>query len=175
MNMPKLKIMGDLVAFANQIERLGGPGLDKCTKPALWEGARIIADEIESRIQALPGDTFGLIRGTTSVKGGREPYAGVTDEERKDLSESLGVSVHRREDDGWSVAIGFQGYARTQRPTKKYPNGIPNQMIARSIESGSSVRRKTPFVRPAVSAKKAEAEQAIQKAFEERAKEFIKE
>ena len=63
-------------------------------------------------------------------------------------------------DNGYiNTKIGFDGYNATK--TKKYPNGQPNALIARSIESGTSKHQKTPFVRPAISKAKAKAEAAM--------------
>lgn len=53
-----------------------------------------------------------------------------------------------------NVKLGFDGYNTVK--TNSYPNGQPNVMIARAIESGSSIRDKHPFVRPAVNAAKKE-------------------
>ena len=45
---------------------------------------------------------------------------------------------------GLNTKIGFDGYNDVK--TKKYPNGQPNMMIARSINAGTSFRRPYPFV-----------------------------
>ena len=52
-------------------------------------------------------------------------------------------------------------------PTKQYPKGLPNQLLARAIESGSSVRQKKPFVRPAVTATKKQAIAEMEKIIDE--------
>ena len=54
-----------------------------------------------------------------------------------------------------NVKIGFDGYNNVR--TRTYPKGQPNALIARATESGSSVRKKTPFIRPAVNASKKQA------------------
>ena len=51
--------------------------------------------------------------------------------------------------------MGFDGYNEVK--TRKYPNGQPNALMARSIESGSSARDKYPFIRPAVQATRKQA------------------
>ena len=47
---------------------------------------------------------------------------------------------------------------RNRVQTQAYPNGQPNAVIARSMESGSSARVKQPFVRKAVNAARPRAE-----------------
>ena len=66
------------------------------------------------------------------------------------MQEGFGITNMRHENGAWNVKIGFEGYNEVQ--TKTYPNGQPNALIARSVESGSSVRDKTPFIAPAVNA-----------------------
>jgi hypothetical protein len=62
------------------------------------------------------------------------------------------------------VKLGFAGYNSTI--TDKYPNGQPNSMIARSLQSGTSFRARIPFVDNAVSAKKSACEQKMIETFD---------
>lgn len=169
--MPKMKLdTTKLKGLRAALRDLSGAQLDGCLKAALYEGAACVADAVRENIEALPEDGFRYLRNGDS-------FAVLTAETKADLADSLGVSAHRQEEggDAWSVSVGFQGYGSRQHPTKQYPNGIPNQMIARAIESGSSVRQKHPFVRPAMDRAKAEAERRIQEKFDQMAKQFIKE
>ena len=66
-----------------------------------------------------------------------------------------------KDDAGYlNVKIGFDGYNAMR--TEKYPQGQPNQLVARGVESGTSWKQKHPFVRPAINAsrKRAEAKMA---------------
>ena len=63
-----------------------------------------------------------------------------------------------------SIAVGFDGYADIT--TEKYPSGVPVPLIARSIESGSSVRVKHPFLRRAANEAKPEVQRAMVEAAE---------
>lgn len=82
--------------------------------------------------------------------------------QREDLANSLGITPIEKDADGfWNAKIGFDGYGSIT--TNKYPNGLPNQLVARSIESGSSVRQKHPFVAPAVRTKRKAARAAMEK------------
>ena len=55
-------------------------------------------------------------------------------------------------------------------PTKKYPNGTPNVMLMRSIESGTSFREKHPVFRPAVNRSRKKAIEAMRNKFDEQIK-----
>lgn len=58
-----------------------------------------------------------------------------------------------------NVKLGFDKYNRTH--TKKYPDGQPNQLVARGVESGTTWLQKTPFVDPAVRQSRGDAEKKM--------------
>lgn len=128
----------------------------------VYNMAEIVADEIRTNIDALPAvpDQEGLKAYKKKAK------APITVSEKKGLQEGFGITPMEQGDDFYyHVKLGFDGY--NDLKTQKYPKGQPNVMIARSIESGSSVRDKHPFIRPAVN-------RARKKALE-KAKEIIDE
>lgn len=121
---------------------------------AVYEAAGLVADEIRNNLEALPEDKFRML-------GTGEQFMGVPRVQKQDLLDSLGIAPIGEEAPGtYGTKIGFDGYG--SYATKKYPNGLPNQLLARSIESGSSVRNATPFVEPAVQGKKNEAIRKMQ-------------
>lgn len=82
-----------------------------------------------------------------------------------DMLGSFGITPIERDKDGnWNAKIGFDGYDR---------KGIPNQLKARVLESGSSRQQKRPFVRPAVNATKKQAIEAMSKIIDEETKRII--
>ena len=116
---------------------------------AVEAGGAVVADEIRRRLDALPTDTFRFLD-----EG--EKFEGLPVVHHLDLLDSFGLTPPQRDRKGFvNVKAGFDGYG--SKKTKAYPKGIPNQLLARAVESGSSVRRKTPFVRPAVNATRKEA------------------
>ena len=58
-----------------------------------------------------------------------------------------------------NVKIGFDGYNRTK--TDQYPQGQPNQLVARGVESGTSWKQKHPFIWPAVTRARKKAEEKM--------------
>lgn len=118
-----------------------------------YEGARVVADEIRKGIESLP-----IVKGYGTAA---EPLpGGVTKAQKEGLLEGFGISG--MQDDGGfvNVKLGFDGYNSTK--TQKYPQGQPNQMVARGVESGTSWKQKLPFVRLAIirARKRAAAEMA---------------
>ena len=119
-------------------------------------GADPVADEIRRRLEALPEDEYRFL-------SGGEVFTGLPEGQKRDLLDSLGVTPPQRDRKGFvNVKVGFDGYGSF--PTRAYPEGVPNALIARAVESGSSVRKKTPFVRPAVQATRKEAVDEMDKA-----------
>lgn len=126
-----------------------------------------------ARMTFKAGDEFALKLSQLSIDSDRVAkqaiYAGakiVADEIKRslegvlspeatgDLADSFGITPIRQDRDGnWNAKLGFDGYDR---------DGVPNQLKARALESGTSKQPKRPFVRPAVNKtrKKAQAEMA---------------
>lgn len=125
---------------------------------ALYAGADVVADAVRASINSLPVDD-----------NPKHPFSGplnvITAQDRAELAAGIGIARHGDTGDGRSTAVGINGYS--SRTERRYPNGVPLPMIARSIESGSSVRRKDPFWRRAERASAGQVEQAMQEAANE--------
>lgn len=140
--------------YQKQLDALGrvadqGKMLEKAAKV----GGGIVADEIRKRLDNLPSDNYHRLEDG-------ETFSGVPVGNHLDLLDSLGVTPPDKDHRGFvHVKVGWDGYGSF--PTKAYPEGVPNQLLARAVESGSSVRQKTPFVRPAVQATRKEAVEAM--------------
>lgn len=142
--------------YAKKLSKLKG-NTDKISEKAIYNGAGIVADAIKDSIKGLPVNNQ---YGTES-----DPIRGVSSRQKADLIDGFGVAPMRKEANGdVNTKLGFGGYGRT--PTKKYPKGVPNQLLARSVESGTTFRVKTPFVRPAVRKAKADAIQEMDRTIE---------
>ena len=88
------------------------------------------------------------------------------------MADSFGLTPIERDKNGFlHTKAGFDGYG--SHPTKQYPQGVPNQLLARAVESGSSAREKTPFVRPAVTKTKKAAVEAMQAEIDKEIKKLI--
>ena len=119
-------------------------------KMAIFEGAKVVAEEIQKNVRALPvQDKYS------------EKVTGLKSIQKKGLEYGFGISKMKTEGNNINTKLGFDGYNNLY--TKKYPNGQPNAMIARVFESGNSFTKKIPFVAPAVRAKRAEAEEVMGK------------
>jgi len=128
-NMASWKFEGIDIYLA-QLERLKadtGPTIGK----AIYEGAGLVAKEVAAEIKSLPVNNQYGSKGVTSVQ-------------KQGLIEGFGISHAQTDGDYRHVKLGFDGY--NKQKTKKYPNGQPNSMIARSVNSGTSFRKKNPFV-----------------------------
>ena len=108
-----------------------GKDIERIAGAAIYQGAGIVADEIKKGIEGLPTKT------------------GVT---KRGLIDGFGISGLQNDNGYRNVKLGFGGYNE---------NGVPNVLMARVFESGTSKVQKRPFVRPAVNRSKKQAEQAM--------------
>lgn len=149
--------------YAEYLQRIGANTREICGA-GVYAMAEVVTDKIRANLDALP--TVDEAEAVASYRGKKK--ANLTSSQKKGLQKGLGVSPMENDNGYWNVKVGFDGYNKVK--TKKYPNGQPNVMIARATESGSSVREKTPFVRPAVTAATKPAIQAGQAAIDEEIK-----
>lgn len=137
---------------------------EKTMKDAVYVGAGIVADEIRKNLENLPEEPFRHLDD--------DIFQGVPTGQKKDLEESFGLTPIERGKDGFlHTHAGFDGYG--SYPTKDYPKGLPNRLVARAVESGSSVRKKTPFIRPAVKATREKAVKAMEDIIDNEVKRII--
>ena len=106
----------------------------------MWIGDRTI--------KALP-----IVRGYGTTENPLP--GGVTAPQKAGLIDGMGISPMQDDGGYLNVKIGFDGYNATK--TEEYPQGQPNQLVARGVESGTSWKEKKPFIRPAINASKSRA------------------
>lgn len=161
--MAKIKFTG-FEHYMAQLEALEQSS-EGIAKQALYEGAKIAADEMRKSIDGIP------VQEEWGTKA--SPAKGIKPEQKKGLQDGFGISNMRNENGHINVRIGFHGYNKFK--TKAYPNGQPNAMIARSLESGTSFLRKTPFVANAIKSTKKKAEVRMAEVFESEIEKIMKE
>ena len=159
--MAKIEINPALEKYLMELTRFEKDS-PEIAKEIVMAGAQPLADEIRNGIESLPGDVFRRL-----TEG--EEFSGLPSGSRKDLLNNFGIAPPGVDKNGnTNTKVGFKGYG--SYPTKKYPKGLPNALLARAIESGSSVRKKSPFVRKAVNKKRKIAIEKMQEKIEEKIK-----
>ena len=164
--MATIKFPG-LKEYEKRLSTLGKEGKAIAEK-AVYAGAAIIADAVRANINALPAvkDEWGVVAYNNNWS------APLTEPAKKGLQDGFGISPTGNEDGILNVKLGFDGY--NDMKTKKYPKGQPNAIIARSLESGSSIAKKRPFVAPAVRKTKKAAEETMAKIIDEEIAKIMK-
>lgn len=143
--MAVIKIEG-LDEYIKKLEQLGAQGREICEE-AVKIGGGVIADAVRQEIEAIPIDNhFGT---------SENPVNGLRQIQKDGLLDSLGIAPVEDDRGYINVKVGFDGYNKER--TKKYPNGKPNKMIARSLESGTSFSKKIRFFNAAVNRSKQQA------------------
>lgn len=142
---------GGIDNYIKQLNKLQQSAKDGVVGKTVYAGAAVVADAVKDAVRALPVGSGHAAQG--------ELVDTVTLPQKKGLLDGFGIS-RMKDDDGFvNVKLGFDGYNSTK--TEKYPNGQPNVLIARSVNSGTTFRKKTKFVDKAVNASKKTAEAAM--------------
>ena len=161
--MAKITFPG-LKDYELMLSRLEG-ATDDMIGRAVYAGAGIVADAVKQGIQSLPIVT-GYGTESNPLPGG------VTSAQKAGLIDGFGISKLRDDNGYLNVKLGFDGYNRTR--TEKYPQGQPNQLVARGVESGTSWKQKKPFIRPAVTRSRKAAETEMKRVIDEEIEKIVK-
>lgn len=131
-------------------------------RKCLYEGAKVVADELRQAVETIPTEEHHAV--PTARNGIQIAY--LTPEEKAACLNGIGVAKHEERGDAYTTAVSFNGYM-DEPTTKRYPHGIPVAVIMRSLEIGSSVRKKYPVCRKAFNKAKPLALAAMQKKLDE--------
>lgn len=154
-------VFDGLEKYIKQLEDLGDKSHDMM-KEAVYPAAGFMIEKIKDKIESLP---------STDVRYSNFQRK-MHHQQKKGLLQSIGLAKMQDTEFGVNTKIGFDGYNVLK--SKKYPDGQPNVMIARVVESGSTYQKKQPFIRPTINAYKKEAEKMIEKNLDEKIKEVMK-
>lgn len=137
---------------------------EKVIKTSVYVGAGVIADAVKAALKTLPVDEGG--NGLPPFGTPERPISGVSRQQKGDLIDGMGLAPIKESKPGYiSTKLGWAGYGRVK--TKRYPNGVPNQMLMRAVEGGTSFRRKTLVVRKSARKAKQQAVEAMGRRAEE--------
>lgn len=137
-----------------------GEGSGEIAKKALYEASGIVADQIRKNLED------NISSRQSAAKRGGVPLKKQGEKRTGDLVQSLGITPMKIDKTGLiNVKIGFDGYDS---------RGIPNQLKARVMESGSSTIAPRPFVAPAVKATKKAAQEAMDRVINEEIEKIMK-
>lgn len=82
----------------------------------------------------------------------------LSDEATGQLVASMGTTPIKSTNGEWNAKVGFDGYNT---------DGVANQLIARVLESGTSTRKKKPFIRKTLNQTRSEVEAVMAKIIDE--------
>lgn len=163
--MAKIEMQG-METWLSELRKLGEATTPVC-EAAVYAGAKVVADAIRSSTEGL--DTVSDAEALANYQVRTPGKISVT--QKIGLVKSLGITKIRNKYGIISAKVGFDGYNDVK--SKRWPHGQPNQMVARSCESGSSAMTKQPFVRPAVKRVQGAAEIEMERAADKKLKEIL--
>lgn len=147
--MAKLEMQG-MDEYLKKLEKVANP--EGMIKRAVYDGAAVLAKAVLEGINSIPENDGKYVPNNAQITG-------LSAAQKQGLRDGLGIARMQNDKGFIHTKIGFDGYNSVK--TKKYPNGQPNSLIARAVESGTSRRQKYRFVSKATTSAKAAAEQAM--------------
>ena len=163
--MAKIEMKG-MDAWLSELRRAGEATAPVC-KAAVYAGAKVVADAIKQEIRGLDSVTDAEAKAAWHEK---RPVK-ISVSQKIGLVNSLGITPIDDKYGVVSAKVGFDGYNDVK--TKRWPQGQPNQLIARACESGSSAMLKQPFVRPSVKSVQGAALTEMEIAADKKMKEIL--
>ena len=133
--------------YLRKLEKLDRSFRSDVAGKAIYAGAAIVTDAIQSAISGLAASE-------------EEAPGKLSKKQRYGLHKSLGIAPMQSDSGFLNVKIGWDGYNDIK--TKSWPKGQPNQMIARSVERGTSFMPANPFVKKAVAGARKRALEAME-------------
>lgn len=164
--MAKINFKG-VEKYVNKLELLQK---NEVIKKAVYRGGEVVAEAIKEGLKQLPIEEGE--NGLPPMGSEENPLHGVSRKQKRDLIESFGLAPMEDEKGYINTKAGFDGYGSIK--TKKYPKGVPNSMLMRSVESGTSFRKKHPVIRPAVNKSRKKAEEIMEQTVNEELKKIFK-
>lgn len=164
--MAKMQIKG-IEEYALKLSELGSD-IDRVAGKSIYAAADLVANAIKEKINTLNAehDKYNMV----AYKRGEKNK--LTIAQKKGLIESFGITRMDQDSKGiYNVKLGFDGYNDVR--TKKYKKGQPNQLIARTLENGSSYMDAVPFVRPAVNTTRKAAREKMQQVIDEETRKIM--
>lgn len=143
---------------------------EEIAEAAVYVGAGIVADAMRAEVEALPVGEGQIVGLPPKAEKGQK-ISVVSRRQKGDLLNGLGIAQIENTRGYIQTKVGFDGYGSVK--TKKYPNGLPNVVLARSINSGTSFFSKIPFARRAVNSSKTSAVKAMGEKVEEEIKKVM--
>lgn len=151
--------------FTKQLQKLSEAAAQEVIGHAIYEGAAVMMDYVKRGVESIETDEgFGTPD---------NPNRGPSRLQKEALMTSAGIAKMREDNGLLNVKIGFGGY--NGKKTKRWPQGAPNAVVARSVERGTSFMLPQPFMKRAVNAAKADVLKAMENGFNEKMKEIMEE
>ena len=153
--MAKIELDG-FDTYLAQLEGLRTDSLPMC-KAIVFPGAKVLADAMRAEVNGLPAMSDGAAKAHWQAG---VPMPMISESQKAGLQESLGITPIKRDKGGMvQCSVGFSGYNGVR--THKFPNGQPNNEVARSLEKGTSYLVRDAFATRAVRSARASAEAAM--------------
>lgn len=148
---------------------------DTIVAEVIHDGAEIVADAVRDGLELLPTSEHegkdGIERPWFGTPG--HLAIGPSREQKQGLIDSFGITPVDTDSKGFiNVHIGFDGYNSVK--SAQWPQGQPNQMVARAVENGTSFMEANPVIKTSLSNARRTAKKAMEKAADQNIKKIVR-
>lgn len=150
--------------YLAKIEKIARGSKEQIVGPAIYDAADIVTDAVREKLSGVPTDERWAPLGTVKAGPRKAELAG--------LQNSLGIASLQDDSGFINVKVGFDGYNSIKTAT--WPNGQPNQLIARSVERGTYFMQANPFMKRAMASARTKALEAMKKKIDENLEKMMK-
>lgn len=158
--MARMQVKG-MDSYVQDIQRLYKDS-DIILKKSIYKSAGFVADNMKAAVNSLPVQEGA--NGLPEYGTEDEPLHGISRRQKADLLDGFGISTFETQNGYLNVKIGFDGYGSV--PTKRYPQGLPNVLLARAVTTGTTFRKKNPAIRNAVTKSRKQAVEIMNRELE---------
>ena len=144
--MARFKFKG-ISEYLEALEKIGPKGSQGVIRYAVYPGAAIVADAVRAAIES---------QATDSGK----------------LASSISLSPMRYDKGYINTRVMFTGYD-TEKPSKRFPKGVPNAVKAAVLESGNSTHPARHIISKAARMAQPAADEAMAAALDENIAEIL--
>lgn len=148
---------------------------DAIIETSIRAGADVVKDAMREEIASLPTSDHTDRKGVTRPWFGTPGHLarGPSEAQKQGLLTSLGSAPISDDGKGFiNTKVGFHGSNSVQ--SEQWPDGEPNLLIARAVNSGTSFMEANPFAKAAYSKSSGKARREMKKTAEEEIKKVTK-
>ena len=140
--------------------------LQSFIKPSVYQGASFMSKKIVNALEALPTQDRKDGSGLPPFIAKGKKVESISTIQKQDIINGFGIAPFENQNGFVNIKIGFDGYGSYK--TKRFPRGIPNVLIVRSLEKGTDFLKKNNVITKTVKSNEKKTVKILEEEFNKR-------